>query len=266
MGEGAATAVLKTLDRACQDGDRIYAVIKATAINNDGRTASLAAPNPEAQREVMSTALRKAGVRPEDVAYIAVNGSGSEVTDLLELKAIESVFRSRTRTPCELGSMKPNIGHPLCAEGIASFTKVVLMLHHRQKVPFLSAEEPMTHYDLAASPFHFSRSLTAWEGSPLLAAVNCFADGGTNAHIILQGWERDHSPESVRQPLPPPVFRRIDLSSPASGFEEDFTGLALPPAEEPEREADVSMPVTLLNGICGSGFWRRVAATPESVL
>src|SRR5581483_10238798 len=107
-----------------------------------------------------------------------------------------------------LGSMKPNIGHPLCAEGIASFIKVVLMLHHRQWVPFLSAQEPMRHYDLEASPFRFHRAADGWEGARV-AAINCFADGGTNAHVILQGWDA-HS-ASRRRPLDCPPLNRIDV-------------------------------------------------------
>src|SRR5262249_51162206 len=160
------------------------------------------APNMQAQRAVMQAALAKSGKTPQEIGYIEVNGSGSEVTDLLELKAIEAVYRSHSKEPCYLGSMKPNIGHPLCAEGIASFIKVVLMLHHRQAVPFLSALEPMTHYDLAASSFRFHRSTSDWEQSPRLAAINCFADGGTNAHVLLQGWVTTPG-HVLRQPIAP---------------------------------------------------------------
>ena len=161
----------------------------------------------------MQTALSRSGKRPEQIDYIEVNGSGSEVTDLIELKAIESVYRSSSTAPCELGSMKPNIGHPLCAEGIASFIKVVLMLHHGQSVPFLSANEPMTHYDLAASPFYFSRGPDAPKHAPTIAAINCFADGGTNAHLILEASPEYESETARRQPIPPPVLQRINLYS-----------------------------------------------------
>ncbi|MCP4578891.1 MAG: polyketide synthase, partial [Deltaproteobacteria bacterium] len=124
LGEGAGLVLLKTLEQARKDGDHIYTVIKALAINNDGRTAGPATPNIEAQKEVMRAALRKSGKRPEEIVYIEANGSGLEVTDLLELKANESIYRSGSKVACRLGSMKPNIGHPLCAEGIAGFIKL----------------------------------------------------------------------------------------------------------------------------------------------
>jgi acyl transferase domain-containing protein len=114
-----------------------------------------------------------------------------------------------------LGSIKPNIGHPLCAEGIASFIKVVLMLQYQQFVPFLSGEQAMTHYDIESSPFYFSRKLAKWENNPQVAAINCFADGGTNAHVILEAWKDPASHSVKRHPNPPPQlnrqqFRRIN--------------------------------------------------------
>ncbi|MBZ5521036.1 MAG: SDR family NAD(P)-dependent oxidoreductase [Acidobacteriia bacterium] len=211
LGEGAAIVVLKTVEQALRDGDTIYAVVRAIAVNNDGRTASPTSPNLQSQREVMADAVQKAAVDATKVSHIEISGSGSEVTDLLELKAIESVYRPR-RGRCDLGSMKPNIGHPLSAEGIASFVKVVLMLHHRQRVPFLSGEEPMRHFDLKMSPFELNRSLVPWHDIEF-AAINSFADGGTNVHIILGPWSRPVVERQSRRPLPPPVLRKIDLTT-----------------------------------------------------
>lgn len=208
LGEGAGAVWLKTVEQALRDGDTIYAVVKAVAINNDGRTAGPAAPNIEAQKAVMLRALEQSGKRAEDISYVEVNGSGTEVTDLLELKAIESVYRPNAQDPCELGSMKPNIGHPLCAEGIASFIKAVLMLHRGQRVPFLSAREPMRHYDLGASPFHFSRELSAVGDLPSTIAINSFADGGTNAHVIVEKWTELERRDIVRRPIPAPELQK----------------------------------------------------------
>ena len=181
-----------------------------------GRTAGPATPNLQAQKEVLQTALTKSGKKPEEISYIDVNGSGSEVTDLLELKAIQSIYRSSNTVPLGLGSMKPNIGHPLCAEGIASFIKVVLMLQHRQWVPFLSGEQPMTHYDMESSPFYFCRKLTEWTNTPRISAINCFADGGTNAHVILESWEDQTSHSIIRHPIPPPELDRQQIQQ--NGF------------------------------------------------
>ncbi|MCZ8519623.1 MULTISPECIES: SDR family NAD(P)-dependent oxidoreductase [Paenibacillus] len=209
-GEGAGMVLLKTEEQAIADGDCIYAVISGIAVNNDGRTAGPASPNVKAQREVMETALRRSGRRAEQIQYVEANGSGTEVTDMLELKAIQAVYRSMGGAPLGLGSMKPNIGHPLCAEGIASFIKVVLMLRHGQFVPFISAEQPMSHYDLAASPFYFSRAADRWNssGAPRAAAVNCFADGGTNVHLIVEEGMGPETGRPVRQPLPVPFLQR----------------------------------------------------------
>lgn len=211
LGEGAGMVLLKTVEQALADGDQIYAVIKGLAVNNDGRTAGPSTPNIQAQREVLQTALRKSGRQPEEIRYIETNGSGTTVTDLLELKAIQSIYRESSTVPLGLGSMKPNIGHPLCAEGIAGFIKVVLMLHHGQFVPFLSGGEAMVHFDMESSPFYFSREKTEWTHTSRVAAINCFADGGTNAHVILEDGTDESLQRDRRQPLPVPVLNRRQL-------------------------------------------------------
>jgi polyketide synthase PksM len=233
LGEGAGMVLLKTVPQALQDGDQIYAVIKALTINNDGRTAGPATPNLQTQKEVMQRALANSGKKPEEISYIEANGSGSLVTDLLELKAIQSIYRSSTSVPCGLGSMKPNIGHPLCAEGIAGFIKVVLMLQHRQWVPFLSGQQPMKHFDLETSPFYFSRELAEWTTTPRIAAINCFADGGTNAHVILQAWEDPDSRPVKRFPLPLPLLNPIDVRYAGS------TTSPLSPANQRNGDSDI---------------------------
>ncbi|WP_455872390.1 beta-ketoacyl synthase N-terminal-like domain-containing protein [Serratia proteamaculans] len=183
LGEGCGMVYLKPLEKAKQDGDCIYAVIEGIGVNNDGRTAGPATPNMAAQADVMQSVLKQSQCASHDISYLDVNGSGSEVTDLLEIKAVASVYASKERKPLYLGSMKPNIGHPLCAEGIASFIKVALMLQHQQLVPFLSGQEPLAHYSIERSGFAFPRQAQAFEME--YAALNCFADGGTNAHVIL---------------------------------------------------------------------------------
>ncbi|SCW49801.1 Acyl transferase domain-containing protein [Paenibacillus tianmuensis] len=217
VGEGCGMVLLKTVEQALRDGDAIYAVIKAVAVNNNGRTAGPATPSLEAQKQVLQAALRKGGVSPEAVRYIETNGSGTQVTDLLELKTIQSVYRASSNLPLGLGSMKPNIGHPLCAEGIAGFIKVVLMLQRRQMVPFLSGEEAMTHYDLQVSPFEMACQLMPWTDTARIAAINCFADGGTNAHVILEGWEESEERSILRKPIPLPVLQRRDVSGRGQG-------------------------------------------------
>ncbi|MCF2437406.1 polyketide synthase [Streptomyces thinghirensis] len=144
LGEGVGVVVLKPLAWAQADGDRVLAVLEGIAVNNDGRTAGPATPNLMAQKDVMAEALALSGRAPRDVGWVETNASGSTVTDLLELKAIEAVYGAGQdrATRLALGSVKPNIGHPLAAEGIAAFIKVALMLHHRQQVPFRSGQQP----------------------------------------------------------------------------------------------------------------------------
>ncbi|MCY9087828.1 non-ribosomal peptide synthetase [Bacillus inaquosorum] len=212
LGEGVGMVMLKTVKQALEDGDTIYAVVKAASVNNDGRTAGPATPNLEAQKEVMKDALAKSGKKPEDISYLEANGSGSVVTDLLELKAIQSVYRSGHSSPLSLGSIKPNIGHPLCAEGIASFIKVVLMLKERSFVPFLSGEKEMAHFDQQKANITFTRTLEKWTDSRPAAAINCFADGGTNAHVIVEAWEKDEKRAIKRSPISPPQLKKRAFS------------------------------------------------------
>ncbi|MCY7822955.1 amino acid adenylation domain-containing protein [Bacillus spizizenii] len=212
LGEGVGMVMLKTVKQAMEDGDTIYAVVKAASVNNDGRTAGPATPNLEAHKEVMKDALTKSGKKPEDISYLEANGSGSMVTDLLELKAIQSVYRSDHSSPLSLGSIKPNIGHPLCAEGIASFIKVVLMLKERRFVPFLSGEKEMAHFDQQKANITFTRTLEKWRDSRPAAAINCFADGGTNAHVIVEGWVEDEKRASKRSPISPPQLKKRAFS------------------------------------------------------
>ena len=211
--EGIGMVLLKTLQQALDDGDRIYAVVENVSVNNDGRTAGPATPNLETQQQVMETALKRSGRQASELSYIEANASGSEVTDLLELKAIESVYRNGISEKCGLGSVKPNIGHPFCAEGIAGFIKLVLMLHKGQLVPFLSGQQPMPHYNLNASPFYFPRELCDWGAGMHVAGLNSFADGGTNAHVIMSSWQPSKNEQSVRQPLSPPSLNRVDIRS-----------------------------------------------------
>ncbi|WP_276736064.1 type I polyketide synthase [Bacillus sp. (in: firmicutes)] len=208
LGEGVGMVLVKTVSQALEDGDSIYAVIKAAAVNNDGRTAGPSSPNLEAQKDVMQTALEKSGKKPEEISYLEANGSGSTVTDLLELKAIQSIYRSGSKSPLGLGSVKPNIGHPLCAEGIASLIKVALMLKHRQLVPFLSGDQHMPHFDIEETDLYFCKSQSDWRETTPAAAINCFADGGTNAHLIVEAWKDSAERPIRRKPLPLPELNR----------------------------------------------------------
>ena len=218
--EGAGIVVVKPLAAARAAGDRIIAVIKGVAVNNDGRTAGPATPNLVTQQTVLSRALAASGHRPEEISYLEANASGSPVTDLIELKAVRAVYRSASTAECSLGSVKPNIGHPQCAEGIAGFIKVAMMLWRGRRVPYLSGQQPPEHIDLAASPFRFDRAETPWP-VPRVAAINSFGDGGTNAHVVMAAWTGG---QGWRAAMPRPTLHRRRV---------EFTGV--PVGRRPRR-------------------------------
>ncbi|MFF4614081.1 SDR family NAD(P)-dependent oxidoreductase [Streptomyces albidoflavus] len=213
LGEGAGVVLLKPLAAAERDGDTVYAVVEGLAVNNDGRTAGPATPNLTAQKQVMREALRQAGCPPHRVGHLDVNGSGSELTDLLELKAVHEVYGPDRTAPLHIGSMKPNIGHPLCAEGIAAFIKVALMVHHQQTVPFLSGEQPMEHFTIDPAVLRLPR--LAEPVDLAYAAVSSFADGGTNGHVVLGRPAAPRPGRERRGPVALPELDRRDIRTDA---------------------------------------------------
>jgi acyl transferase domain-containing protein len=191
FGSGVGIVVLKRLIDALVDGDHIRAVVKGSAINNDGSLkVSYTAPSVEGQAEVVAAALAVAGVDPETLGYIEAHGTGTALGDPIEVTALTKVFRDSTdrRGFCALGSIKTNLGHLDAAAGIAGFLKTVLALEHRQMPPSLHFEEPNPAIDFAASPFFVNAELRDWQAgaTPRRAGVSSFGVGGTNAHVILE--------------------------------------------------------------------------------
>ena len=205
-GEGAGAVLLKPLDRAIADADRIYAVVEATAINNDGRTMGVTTPNPEAQQRVVREALQRAGRDARDIGYVEAHGTGTSLGDPIELRALTELFRSDGVAPgsCPVGSVKSNLGHLLSAAGMASVLKVALALEARELPPTLHCERPNPRFDFAASPFWPCTELRPWSG-PRRAGISSFGFGGTNVHAILAAAPQ-HA--ATRSPLAPPSFER----------------------------------------------------------
>lgn len=215
LGEGCGAVLLKLLDKAVRDGDRIYGVIDATAVNNDGHTMGITTPNPEAQRAVIREALEIGNVNPETVTYVETHGTGTMIGDPIELKGLTSVFREFTDKVgfCSVGSVKTNMGHALSAAGIASFIKVMLCIEHKKLVPTLHCEHPNPRFDFTSSPFYPVRELRDWEvgeGRIRRAGMSSFGFGGTNAHIIVSECvaEMPAKYEMKRAPLPSAIFNR----------------------------------------------------------
>ncbi len=185
-GSGLGIVVLKRLEDALRDRDTLYAVIKGSAINNDGALkVSYTAPSIEAQAQVIQTAQLMAEVEPQTITYIEAHGTGTALGDPIEIAALTQAFRNTTQ-PCAIGSVKTNIGHLDTAAGIASLIKTTLALQHQQIPPSLHFQQPNPHIDFDHSPFYVNTQLTEWQGETRRAGVSSFGIGGTNAHIILE--------------------------------------------------------------------------------
>ncbi|MGW7537089.1 SDR family NAD(P)-dependent oxidoreductase [Amycolatopsis sp. NPDC054798] len=187
LGEGVACLVLKRLDDAQRDGDRIYAVVKGVGAASDGKALGLTAPRPEGQRRALDRAYRDAGVSPADVGLVEAHGTGTVVGDATELRALTSFFTDAGAGPgsCALGSVKSQIGHTKCAAGLAGLLKAALALWHEVVPPTLHLAKPNAAWDAAASPFTFTTSARPWADPARLAGVSAFGFGGTNFHAVL---------------------------------------------------------------------------------
>jgi acyl transferase domain-containing protein len=190
-GNGVGIVVLKRLADALEDGDTIHAVIKGSAINNDGaRKVGYTAPSEDGQAEVITEALAVADVDPATITYVEAHGTGTVLGDPVEVAALTRVFRASTeaKTFCALGSVKSNIGHLDAAAGVAGLTKTILALKHKQLPPSLHFTEPNPKIDLANSPFYVNAELRDWrsDGQTRRAGVSSFGIGGTNAHVVLE--------------------------------------------------------------------------------
>jgi phthiocerol/phenolphthiocerol synthesis type-I polyketide synthase E len=189
---GVGVVLLKLLENALRDGDVIRAVLRASAVNNDGSgKVGYTAPSVEGQEAVIVEALELGGVDARDVSYIEAHGTATPLGDVVELGALTAAFRRYTSDNnfCRIGSVKTNIGHPDTAAGVAGLIKTVLALENRLLPPSLHFEEPNPELSLDASPFVVNAELSAWqlpEKAPAVAGVSSFGIGGTNAHVIVE--------------------------------------------------------------------------------
>ncbi len=191
FGSGVGIVVLKRLEDALADSDRILAVVKDTAVNNDGIVkVGYTAPNEGAQAELIATALARAEIPAETISYVEAHGTGTELGDPIEVAALTRVFRKTTQKKgfCAIGSVKSNIGHLQAAAGIASLIKTVLALQHEMLPPSINFETPNPAIDFANSPFYVNSRLAPWrsDGIPRRAGVSSFGMGGTNAHVVVE--------------------------------------------------------------------------------
>ncbi|MEQ8784417.1 MAG: amino acid adenylation domain-containing protein [Roseibium album] len=214
-GEGIGLVMLKSLAAAERDGDRILAVVRASAENHGGHAASLTAPNPKAQADLIRTAYRRSGIDPRTVGYVEAHGTGTPLGDPIEIEALTAAFSDLSREAeadygaapsqhCAIGSVKSNIGHLELAAGIAGLIKVLLQLRHGEIVKSLNCGDPNPYLKLDGGPFHLADRAEIWkpgftdkgENLPRRAGVSSFGFGGTNAHVVLEEYQPAISPPS----------------------------------------------------------------------
>lgn len=189
LGNGVAVVVLKTVERALADRDRILAVLRSTAVNNDGRSkSSFAAPSVEGQTQVIATALRHAAVTSTDIGYVETHGTGTALGDPIEATALGRAFAGRRGDPVGIGSVKSNLGHLDPAAGVTSLIKVVLALSRQEIPPSIHYERPNPAVDLPELGLRVVTELQPWPtgGRPRRAGVSSFGIGGTNVHVVLE--------------------------------------------------------------------------------
>ena len=191
LGEGVGVVVLKRLSRALADGDSIRGVILGSGINGDGKSNGITAPNGHAQAELLRTVYDSCGVAAADITYVETHGTGTRLGDPIEVGALNTVYGApgRDGTPCELGSVKGNIGHTTMAAGVAGLVKVLLALQHGQLPPsggYTGA--PNDEIDFGAGPFRVVTELKSWppgSSGRRIAAISSFGFSGTNCHLVV---------------------------------------------------------------------------------
>ena len=248
FGSGAGVVVLRRLADAVADGDHIWAVIKGSAVNNDGSAkAGYLAPSVDGQAAAVADALAIADVPADTVDYVECHGTGTYLGDPIEVAALTEAFRETTEETgfCRIGSVKTNIGHLDTAAGAASLIKTALSLHHRQMAPSLGYEAPNPAIDFDTSPFRVNDRLTEWtaRNGPRRAGVNSLGVGGTNAHVVVE--EAPARPQSEPSDWP---FQLVVVSGRSTrALDANAARLAHHLRAHPEQPLE-DVAHTLLNG------------------
>ena len=215
FGSGVGVVALRRLEDALEDGDRIDAIIRGTAINNDGSAKiGFTAPSIEGQAEVVRTAHALADVTADTVDYVEAHGTATPIGDPIEIAALKEAFGEHGGEVCYVGSVKSNFGHLDTAAGVAGLIKTVLAIKHGEIPPSLNFNAPNPKLGLESGPFRVPTDLTPWPGGrgPRRAGVSAFGVGGTNAHIVLE-----EAPKEVSHSLgAPPYLLLLSARSPSA--------------------------------------------------
>jgi len=189
-GEGVGMVLLKPLNAALKDGDRIAGIIETVTVNNDGKSIGIMAPNPEGQERVLNSAFSKAGIQPSDIGYVEAHGTGTALGDPIEVRALSKVFgvQNESQNICHIGSVKSNIGHLFSAAGIAGLIKVLMAIRHEKLPPSLHYKSAHPHINFDKSSFSPLNEIMAWKKGEKTryASISSFGFGGTNAHMIIR--------------------------------------------------------------------------------
>ncbi|HEY4132964.1 MAG TPA: type I polyketide synthase [Gemmatimonadaceae bacterium] len=255
--EGCGVVVLKRLSDAIADGDRVLALIRGTATNQDGRSNGLTAPNGPSQTAVVTDALADSGVSPAAVSYVEAHGTGTPLGDPIELHALGAALSAgrATTDPVVVGSVKTNIGHSEGAAGIAGLIKTILMLRARQIPPSLHFETPNPMIEWSSIPIKVATSLTSWAPTQgkRIAGVSSFGFSGSNAHIIVE-----EAPTPVMAPVPAPT-RDVHLVALSGRSEHVVRDLAREYEAAIERDSSLTVPdIALTAGAGRTHFEHRI--------
>jgi len=222
--EGVGVVLLKPLHRAIEDNDHIYALIKSTAVNHDGKTFGYTVPNPVAQTEVIDLAIKKAGIDPRTITYLEAHGTGTSLGDPIEIQGLSEAYGKYTNDKqfCAIGSVKSNIGHAEAAAGIAQLTKVVLQMQHKTLVPsLLHADHTNPNIDFRQTPFYVQLRSEEWK-APRRAGVSSFGVGGVNVHLIMDEYIPGTPGQQTAAPGPGTFPVIIPLSAKKPGNLEQY--------------------------------------------
>lgn len=189
-GEGVGIVVLKSLEQAEKDGDHIYGVILASAMNQDGKTNGITAPSVNSQRDLEISVYEKGNINPRTIQYIEAHGTGTKLGDPIEVNALNESFGKWTKDKnfCAIGSVKTNIGHCIAASGVIGLIKILLAFKYKQIPPTINFKKSNEHIDFDNSPLYVNNRLRNWEQSnvPRRAAISSFGFSGTNCHMVLE--------------------------------------------------------------------------------
>lgn len=240
-GEGCGVLLLRRLSEAIADGDHILALIRSSAVNQDGPSSALTVPNGLAQQTLIQTALQRAGLTPDEIDYIEAHGTGTSLGDPIEMSALQAVFGARPADhPLYVGSVKTNIGHGESAAGVAGVIKLIGALQQEQIPPHLHFEHPSPHINWLDWPLKIPTQPQPWPhrpGQPRRAGVSSFGFSGTNAHLILE----EAPPLPTRSTLPAgPHLVPLSAHTPAALHQQARQLLAFVPENEGLELADIA--------------------------